>query len=1849
MRRVAGGLKGSAGSGKEATPEAPQTKASAGPRMQSAAAFYQLLGERRFGDTSKPLDANALATILGTQRFQEMTSRVRDEEVRGAVTNPSQSVTPERVYKAWTALLADDLKRQHNAPMDRDAAFNDALGMGQQVLEALREQRTFKFRNRATVAVDAIGKIGPYEPEILLARELAKRPELGGSDILARALDRCYVPDDVQRALAAQFASLAAVPNAIPPVPAAMQQVRLDDLGIIDALMLGDATYGKDVQAMRAQLQRPRSLLGLALNLRDQVASPLDLRESFARLASSLASADLGPEARELLLMLARLAASNEITSAVKKVAFLGIDSTLRRTAAATKGAKGQGAPQAHKSFAEALFAARAKLSSEIKSSTSPEQARLLCAAVDDLIADAFKQTRDVDFAAAAMAVSSDPGGIALRSVLDPSVRKDLIGAALLATTSPVKRGGVVAMITDKAERQAEIAKLVSANADYRPADESAALLLSWPSGVPRPPLSPEARKARADELASVGQSNLEALIDSGASEHEIFAELMKLGAKAEFSIGADELNIDETVNKIIRGQAAPQKTGWNPLARDTLTPLLQSTAIAALPAQMKHGASEADIKASLVRAIRTQNGQLITGDRGLRTLLLPPISLKLETVLDALSYVDPRPDPTLGERRSHSAVDPGANVTFAYRVLVECTIALNGKADAQLHVAARELLKRTGIVSLAPYAGMSAEDNLALLAQPPRDPNAPDDPQRTYGLRSDSPHFLSLLDTLTLPPTALASIASRPDLDAFPAETIFEIFARALDDKKVTTENIAALTVAATTRRAKPGDDISGTNVWATFNELATRNLDKKLGKLILDGMSGKEDIDVVYRAAATLASEGKLFDANQVAEAVLARDPAKNQALVNELGTEATSFFDALDVETRAKLLGRVLKNLADSTDASVLDIARPCFARLADLANAGHKPAADVAKSLESIVINAAARAARNPLEAAALGPIFADAKSSGVDLDKVVKTVLTDDKPKAFAGLSPGELAAMRFEVARLVPTCGDSDLKKAISSCKSDFGPYMAAFNLILERDLPADTAQQLSRAAIGWAAAERAFGRVVDMRKKLTDLGHHDRTAAFDAALTGAMQADPQTWSAVPEARSLAAITKLSELRHEIVELAAGGKDADGRARVLADRISAVGPYAPELVPQVLDALRRDVRALRPSLDDIHVTLDALANPSASANGPAQAAGNNLYGLPVPKFDGERGHALVPEAQQFVPTPTVMNNTKRFLEALDSGVVILLGDPGSAKSLTVRVIAHCMGAPLVEVDGGPERRVDEALGTYKTDKQGMPVYDRSKEIEVFTKGGFIVDNEFQTSLQRVLHYRAEQASRFNKTLTVRTDTTEHLKRHPSTKIVLIGNFLERDIPEELRRHARIVYFDSLPASDQAQIAQSKALGLPEEDLQKLSEMQTLIEALYNSGSLGTGMALSVRNLKRSSKRAEAFRSKPELAAAVAAREIYIDGVADPRAKAELTKVFVEIFEVTPEATMPKPGEIQITQGPRSVSIGEVVLDHGPNPPVDPAALQALGTNVPFIIGERERKTLQALAKAHKNCEGTLFYAESESGMMASIEAFADLSGHNLIVKDCNREVSTIEMFGQETTVTGPDGKPAHKFAGGFITEVAEKGGIVVLRNIHHLKDTTRIELHRMLEERQVPGPNGTWLDMHPDAQIILTTTPGEDVGQALQNRCTPIHLEAKTPAEVLERLVAMGEKLGVPEVITEQMVRFDGIWKKMINNVICQYVQRHNLPMPGMYQMIRWLESFAKVVNGKSNLPGSLDEQIHSVFVQGGLAHYGVPSSRQYDANRRALMTDNERVEAVLRAIADGNDAEVAKLAPNCE
>ncbi|HSI03751.1 MAG TPA: hypothetical protein VLC93_04715, partial [Myxococcota bacterium] len=959
----------------------------------------------------------------------------------------------------------------------------------------------------------------------------------------------------------------------------------------------------------------------------------------------------------------------------------------------------------------------------------------------------------------------------------------------------------------------------------------------------------------------------------------------------------------------------------------------------------------------------------------------------------------------------------------------VECSIGLGAASDDDIRAAGRKLLKRTGISCLAPYASMSLEENLNMLIKKPTD-----------GVPPDSPHFLALLDHLDLPETALTSIAARDDLDAFPPSTLFELFTRSVEDKSVPFETVATLAVAATTLRASGTNDVHATNVWATFNDLATRKYDAKLGSLILAGMSGKANIDVVYRAAASLAAEGQLFDANEVANAVMARDPVVTQALVNELGAQAPKFFQALSLETRAKLLERVLKGLESATDASVLDMAGPCFQRLAELTAAGHQPGKDMVAALEGIVINAVTRVAKNPLETAALAQIFADAQSSGVDIAKVVKTIMTDAKTKSLQTLTPAQLAGVRFEVARLDPSSDVADLKAAIPGGKLDVGPYMAAFALAEHRALPDDVLQLLCRSAIAWAADQKAFGRVVTFRKNLADAGQQDRLAIFDAALDAAMKDKPDVWSAVPEARAILAISKLEELRPEILELASGGDDVGERARALCDRIAASGPYAAELVPQVLSALRREVRAMRPSLDDIHVGLEVPEDPQAPVRKAVlEVPTKNFNGLPLRLFQGDTNHGRVPDALPFTATPTVMNNMKRMAEAAESEApfVVCLGDPGPGKTYTAKVYAYETGSPLVELDGGPERRADEAAGAWGRDKHGMPDYARAAELEVFTKGGIIVDDEFQASRRFILEQRGEQASRFNKKILMRTNETEVVERHPQTKIFLIGNLLPEEIPAEIMECAKVIYFDPLPIEEQIALAQPKAPTLNPDDLQLLGKMQVTVEVQNKHENFGKSIALSVRNLTRAAKRAEQFRRDPELATARSARESYIDGVVNPTVKAKLSEGFKLVFGITPEETLPDPASIELKQGPRSVNIGEATVSHGPHKPLDPAKVTGYtnGIEVPYIFGDRERVELEAMAKAMQMNESMLYVAERESGIMGMIEAMSQLTGLDLWAKDMTREITVAELFGETASRRIDDKNFETYFAPGIINKL----------------------------------------------------------------------------------------------------------------------------------------------------------------------------------------------------------------------
>ena len=1820
----------------------PRQVFSTGPRMQSAAAFYQLLGERRFGDASQPVDGAQLANVLGLARFREMTARVRDEEIRKAATTPGATVEPERVFRAWAGLLVDDLKRQPNAPSDVDSAFNDALSWGEKVLLELRAERPIVYRNTLQTTTDFIARVGAYEPELLLAREIAKHGALGGSSVLTETLERCFVPPDLQRALGAQVATFPKVASAIPQAPAALTQMRLDDLGVIDAVMLGDTTYTTEVAKLRQSLGLKRSLPGFQLNLRDQVDGPFELRETFGRLAAQLTT-NLDATARELIVMLARLQASPEVSSAVKKVALTQIDAHLRGLAKQAAAAGTQSTTFA--SLAQALAAARANFEGELMKAAAtrvdPSAPRLLRDSVDTIVGNVFKVTGDPHFSAEHMATARDPGAILLRRVLDAPAREALVSAALAQSKTPAARAAQIALIGDKAKRDDELAKLVASNKDFRPSPETSALLLSWPADVPRPNTEAAAKAERTTQLASLGPNTLATLIEQGAGEGEIFTELLRLGGQGQFHVGADDSKVDPNLAKIISGDAKPEKSSW--LGKDTLTPLMESPAIAALPAQMKAGASEEFVRKSLIRAIRSQNGQLIHEEKGLRALLQhrdPTCRIKLKTVLDALDYIDKTPDPTM-PGRTLSTVDPSANILFAYRVLVECSIGLGADADDAIRAAGRKLIKRTEIVCLMPYANLSLDENLALLVKKP-----------PVGVSPDSPQFLALLDRLDLPETVLTTIAGRDDLGQFPAPVLYELFARAVEDKSVPLETVAAFAIAATTLRINGGNEVSATNVWATFNDLATRKYDSKLGSMILAGVSAQANVDVIYRAAASLAAEGRLFDANEVANAVMQRDPATTRVLVNELGAQAPKFFEALSPETRGKLLGRVVLDLASATDASVLDLASSCFARLADLAAAGHGPKPDMAAALEGIVLNAVARIGKDPIETASLETIFLDARRCGVDIEKVVKTVMTDAKAKHAQLLTPAQLVAVRLEVARLVPTSDAAQIKAALPVDKLEAGPYMAAFALIEQRALPDDVLKLLCRSAIGWAADQKAFARVVSVRKQLADAGHNDRLAIFDAALDAAMKDKPDVWSAVPEARALAAISKLEELRPEIMQLAVGGDDAADHARALTNRIVSAGPYAAELVPQVLWALRREVRAMRPSLDDVHVGLEVPESPTPARQDAApKVPTKDFHGIEIPIYQGDTTHGRVPDPLPFTPTGVGLQNLKKLADAVKSGaqLIVVLGAPGVSKSYTARVLAHEMGAPLVELDGGPGRRVDDSIGSFGRNKHGMVDYARKQELQVYTKGGIIVDDEFRANPTAVLQHRGEQAARFNKPLYLRTNATEAVVRSPQTSVICIGNLTDDDIPRAIMENALVIHFDSPSIEDQMAIAQTYAPTLAPNELELLGTMQAGVEERVKRKNLARSIALSVRNLTRAARRAAAFKRDAELAVARAARESYIDGVLDPAVKAELSEGFKSVFGITPEQTLPDPASIEIKQGPRSVSIGEAAVSHGPHRPVEPAKLKvnARGVEVPYIIGDRERIELEALAKSMQLQENVLYVASPGSGVGGMIEAMAQLTGLDLVVKDMTRPTSKVELFGGQSPVPVDDKTFETKFEPGLINMLhkANKGGIIVLHNVDRLEEGERNELHRMLAERKMPFEDG-WVDMHPNMHVIMTTSMDahKKLGSAFLNRVTQRVLTPKTDAEVLERLTAIGEKLKVPAVIVEDMVRYQTMWTKMCGTVVAKYMNKKNLAVPGMSHLIRWLGNVAEVIAGTSGKPGDLSAQVRETFIEGGATLYSVPESGELDAAGNAKTPDIEVLRRILTAMADGNEDEVLKL-----
>src|SRR5262249_14284537 len=133
-------------------------------------------------------------------------------------------------------------------------------------------------------------------------------------------------------------------------------------------LLRGDQAYSAVVSAVRSAAGQKRAVPPSNINLRGQIANPLVLNEVFGRLGSQLNTSELTALAREILLMTARLATSNQVSALAKSAAFRGIDAALTRQHEEALKAQSRGQSAVvppYKNLAQLLLAAKAKASAE--------------------------------------------------------------------------------------------------------------------------------------------------------------------------------------------------------------------------------------------------------------------------------------------------------------------------------------------------------------------------------------------------------------------------------------------------------------------------------------------------------------------------------------------------------------------------------------------------------------------------------------------------------------------------------------------------------------------------------------------------------------------------------------------------------------------------------------------------------------------------------------------------------------------------------------------------------------------------------------------------------------------------------------------------------------------------------------------------------------------------------------------------------------------------------------------------------------------------------------------------------------------------------------------------------------------------------------------------------------------------------------------------------------------------------------------------------------------------------------------------------------------------------------------
>lgn len=224
-------------------PAADDTTSRGQPQQQSASvarAFFDRLANRAApNEADVPVDEAQLAILLGKRRAKALL-KAAGETTSASGAQPPTKRSVRDLYRTQAAKLEQSYEALRGTPPG--AELEAHIAHGRDVLRELgATANTVSFGGVLLSQQDSLGKVGQYEPSLIVARELARKAELGGTELLARALERIELPSALFEKLQHQLKTIPAVAAA---PSKARPQLRLD----VDATVLEEVLVKRSLE-----------------------------------------------------------------------------------------------------------------------------------------------------------------------------------------------------------------------------------------------------------------------------------------------------------------------------------------------------------------------------------------------------------------------------------------------------------------------------------------------------------------------------------------------------------------------------------------------------------------------------------------------------------------------------------------------------------------------------------------------------------------------------------------------------------------------------------------------------------------------------------------------------------------------------------------------------------------------------------------------------------------------------------------------------------------------------------------------------------------------------------------------------------------------------------------------------------------------------------------------------------------------------------------------------------------------------------------------------------------------------------------------------------------------------------------------------------------------------------------------------------------------------------------------------------------------------------------------------------------------------------------------------------------